>query len=57
MFTVCMVRVRKMSIGETATNLMRSERWAHKWLKRFYTGGLDGLRVLSRTGRPPKAPR
>ena len=46
-----------MSIGETAANLMRSERWVHKWLKRFDTGGLDGLRDLPRTGRPPKIPR
>ena len=54
---VHMVRVRKMSIGETAANLMRSERWVHKWLKRFDAGGLDSLRDLPRTGRPPKIPR
>ena len=56
MLAVHMVRVREMSIGETAANLMRSERWVHKWLKRFDTGGLDGLRDLPRTGRPPKIP-
>ena len=54
---VHMVRVREISIGETAANLMRSERWVHKWLKRFDTGGLDSLRDLPRTGRPPKTPR
>ena len=36
---------------------MRSERWVHKWLKRFDIGDLDGLRDLPRTGRPPKIPR
>ena len=35
---------------------MRSERRVHKWLKRFDPGGLDGLRDLPRTGRPPKIP-
>lgn len=34
-----MARVRKMRIGETAVNLMRSERWVYKWLKRFDTWG------------------
>ena len=57
MLAVHMVCVRKMSVGETAANLMRSERWVHKWLKRFDTGGLDGLRDLPRTGRPPKISR
>ena len=56
MLTVHMVRVHKMGIGETAANLMRSERWVHKWLKRFDAGGLDGLRDLPRTGQPPKIP-
>ncbi|MBI1658820.1 MAG: hypothetical protein IS632_08650 [Thaumarchaeota archaeon] len=39
MLTVHMVRVRKMGIGETAANLMRSERWVHEWLERFDAGG------------------
>ena len=29
MLAVHMVRVRKMSIGETAASLMRSDRWVH----------------------------
>ena len=57
MLAVHMVRVREMSIGETAANLMRSERRVRKWLERFDTGGLDGLRDLPRTGRSPKIPR
>ena len=57
MLAVYMVHVRKMSIGETATNLMRAERWVCKWLERFDTGGLDGLRDLPRTGWSPKIPR
>ena len=57
MLAVHMVCVRQMSMGETAASLMRSERWVHKWPERFDTGGLDGLRDLPRTGRPPKIPR
>ena len=29
MLAVHMVRVRKMSVSETAANLMRSDRWVH----------------------------
>ena len=54
MLAVHMVRVCKMSIGETAANLMRSDRWVHTWLMRFDAGGLDGLRDLPRSSRPPK---
>ena len=57
MVAVHMVRVRKLSIDETAANLMRSDRWVHTWLKRFDAGGLDGFRDLPRSGRPPKIPR
>ena len=57
MLAVHMVRVRKMSVSEAAANLMRSDRWVHTWLERFDAGGLDGLRDLPRSGRPPKIPR
>ena len=57
MLAVHMVRVRKMSMGKTAANLMRSDRWVHAWLERFDAGGLDGLRDLPRGCRPPKIPR
>ena len=40
---VHMVRVRKKGIGETATDLMQSERWVHNWFKRHNEGGLDDL--------------
>ena len=57
MLAVHMVCVRKMSVSEAAANLMRSDRWVHTWLERFDAGGLDGLRDLPRSGRPPKIPR
>ena len=57
MLAVHMVCVCKMSIGETAASLMRSERWVYKWLKRFDIGGPDGLRDLPRTGRLSKISR
>ena len=56
MFAVHMVRMRKMGVGDTAASLMRSDRWVHTWLERFDAGGLDGLRDLPRSGRPPKIP-
>ena len=57
MLAVHMVRVRKMSVSETAANLMRSDWWVHVWLERFDAEGLDGLRDLPRSGRPLKIPR
>ena len=48
---VYMVCVRKKGIGETATDLMQSERWAYDWLKRYDEGGFDGLRALPRSSR------
>ena len=56
MFAVHMVRMRKMGVGDIAASLMRSDRWVHTWLERFDAGGLDGLRDLPRSGRPPKIP-
>ena len=56
MLAVHMVRMRKMSVGDTAASLMRSDRWVHTWLERFDAGGLDGLRDLPRSGRSPKIP-
>ena len=32
----------------------RSRWWAYKWLKRFADSGLEGLKNLPRTGRPPE---
>jgi transposase len=32
----------------------RSRWWAYKWLKRFTESGLEGLKTLPRTGRPPE---
>ena len=57
MLAVHMVRVRKMSVSETAANLIRSDRWVHTWLERFDAGGLDGLWDLPRSGRPPGSGR
>ena len=51
MVAVRMVRVRKISIGETAANLMRSTRWVRNWLHRYDEGGFDSLRDLPRSSR------
>lgn len=32
----------------------RSRWWAYKWMKRYAESGLEGLKNLPRTGRPPE---
>ena len=32
----------------------RSRWWAYKWVKRYAESGLEGLKNLPRTGRPPQ---
>ena len=54
MLAVHLVHFRKMSIDDAAANLLRCPRWVRNWLERFETGGLEGLRDLPRSGRPPK---
>lgn len=54
--------VRRVRInGEEAAGVAekefhRSRWWAYKWLKRFDTDGLDGLKNQPRSGRPPEVP-
>ncbi len=57
MVSVRMVRVRNMSVEETADIQGRSPNWVRNWLRRFDDGGLQGLRDLPRCGRPRKIPR
>ena len=54
MLAVHMVHFRKVSIGDAAVNLLRCPKWVRNWLERFEAGGLEGLRDLPRSGRPPK---
>jgi transposase len=49
------VRVDNKQAASTAENeFHRSRWWAYKWLKRFDESGLDGLKDLARSGRPPE---
>ena len=57
MLAVHMVYVREKSVGATAADLMRTDKWVYDWLKRFDAGGLDGLRDLPKSGRPASVPR
>ena len=43
-------------INEAAACLMQCLDWVGMWIQRFNTDGLDGLRDLPRSGRPPKIP-
>ena len=54
MLAVHMVHVRKMSISDTADILLQADRWVYRWMRRYEEGGLEGLRDLPRSGRPPK---
>ena len=56
MVTVRMVRVRNMSVNETADIQGRRPNWVRNWLCRFDDGGLKGLRDLPRCGRPRRIP-
>jgi transposase len=40
----------------TRDELHRSRAWAYKWMRRFDTYGLDGLKDQPRSGRPPEVP-
>ena len=49
------VLVDNEEISRLAENeLHRSRWWAYKWVKRYAESGLEGLKNLPRTGRPPQ---
>ena len=52
MVAVRMVRVRNMSVSETADIQGRCPNWVHNLLRRYDEGGLEGLRDLPKSGRP-----
>ena len=52
MVAVRMVRVLNMAVDETASILVHCPTWVRDWLRRYDEGGLEGLRDLSRCGRP-----
>ena len=56
MVAVRMVRVRNMSVSETADIQGRCPNWVRNWLRRYDEGGLEGLQDLLRHGRP-RSPR
>ena len=51
---VNMVCSEGFKINEAAACLMQCPDWVGMWIQRFNTDGLDGLRDLPRSGRPPK---
>jgi len=49
------VRVDYKEAASIAENeFHRSRWWAYKWLKRFDKSGLEGLKDIHRSGRPPE---
>ena len=56
MVAVRMVRVRNMSVGETASLQVRCSTRVREWLCRYDEGGLEGLRDIPRCGRPRRIP-
>lgn len=53
---VRMFYVKRMKVKDIADILEYSPDWVHMWIKRYEDGGLDGLRDLARSGRPPAIP-
>ena len=53
---VNMVCNENLKINEAVACLMQCPDWIGIWIQRFNTDGLDGLRDLPRSGRPPKIP-
>jgi len=52
--SVCM---EEMDVGKTVDCLMQCPNWVSHWVRRFEEGGIDALRDLPRSGRPPKVRR
>ena len=57
MVAVRIVRVRSMSVEETADIRVRCPTWVRNWLRRYDEGGLECLRDLPRCGQPRRIPR
>ena len=57
MAAVRMVRVRNMSVDETADIRVHCPTWVRDWLRRYDEGGLEVLRDLPRCGRPRRITR
>jgi len=51
------VKFDSVKPAEASRGMHRSRSWATKWLKRFDGHGLEGLRTMERSGRPPKMDR
>ena len=56
MIAVNMVVFNNESIVHTANSLMQCPDWVSSWVGCFKEEGLEGLRDLPHTGRPPKVP-
>ena len=54
MAAVNMVCMNNESIQHAADSLMQCPNWVSFWVERFREGGIDTLRDLPRSGRPPK---
>ena len=54
MLLVLRVKGDGVSPSEVSRELHRTKSWASKWLKRFQSRGVDGLRTMPRRGRPSK---
>ena len=51
---VLRVRGDGVTAAQAAREVHRTKAWASKWLKRFDSYGLEGLKDDLRSGRPPK---
>lgn len=51
---VLRVRCDGIKPAEASRALHKTKGWATKWLKRFQSEGVEGLKTRARSGRPPK---
>jgi len=54
MLLVLRVKHDGVKPSKASRELHRTKAWASKWLKRFPSEGIDGLRTRPRSGRPSK---
>ena len=50
----CVLVDNEQTARVTEKEFRRSRWWAYKWMKRYAEPGLEGLKNLPRTGRPPQ---
>ena len=54
-FLVLKVKYQGVPASHVAREVHRHKSWTTPWLRRFEKDGLEGLKTMERSGRPPKS--